>query len=66
MTNFNLGDKIRPKGRHFAAIVYVVTDKEYNDWTHETLYTIEQIGFGKHVIDGISEDALNKDYIKIK
>lgn len=66
MAGFNLGDKIRPKGRHFAAIVYVVTGKWYNDWYQETIYTIEQIGFGKQVIDGITEDALNKDYIKIK
>lgn len=66
MVGFNLGDKIRPKGRHFAAIVYTITDKVYNDWYQETIYTIEQIGFGKQVIDGITEDVLNKDYIKIK
>lgn len=66
MAAFNLGDKIRPKARRFAAIVYVVTDKVYNDWYQETIYTIEQIGFGKQVIDGITEDVLNKDYIKIK
>lgn len=66
MIEFNLGDIVRPKGRHFAAIIYVVTDKEFNEWTQETLYTIEQIGFGKSVIYGISEDTLNKDYIKIK
>jgi hypothetical protein len=38
----------------------------YNDWYQETIYTIEQIGFGKHIIDGITEDTLNKDYVKIK
>ena len=58
--------KYIPKGRHFAAIVYTITDKVYNDWYQETIYTIEQIGFGKHIIDGISEDTLNKDYVKIK
>ena len=66
MGGFNLGDKVRPKGRRFAAIVYIVTDKVYNDWYQETIYTIEQIGFGKHIIDGIAEDVLNKDYVKIK
>ena len=66
MAGLNLGDKVRPKGRHFAAIVYIITDKVYNDWYQETIYTIEQIGFGKHIIDGITEDALNKDYVKIK
>ena len=63
---YKIGDKFRPIGRHFASSVYVITDKEFNEWTQETLYTIEHIGFGKSVIYGISEDALNKDYIKIK
>lgn len=63
---YKIGDKLRRKGRRLVTIIYVVIAKEFNDWTQETLYTIERTGFGKPIIDVISEDALNKDYVKIK
>jgi hypothetical protein len=63
---YKIGDKLRPKARYIAAIVYIVIDKVYNDWCQKTIYTIEQIGFGKHIIKEITEDTLNKDYVKIK
>lgn len=62
---YKIGDRFRPIGRHFASSIYVVTDKEFNEWTQETLYTIEHIGFGKSVIYGISEDVLIEKFTKI-
>lgn len=63
---YKIGDKLRRRGRHLVSIIYIVIAKEFNDWTQETLYTIERTGFGKQIIDVISEDTLNKDYVKIK
>ena len=63
---YKIGDKLRRRGRHLVSIIYVVIGKEFNDWTKEILYTIERTGFGKQIIDVISEDSLSKDYVKIK
>ena len=41
MTEFKLGDLVRPKGRHFATIVYTICNKSVNDFTGETLYSLE-------------------------
>ena len=64
MTDFNLGDKVRPKGRHFAAIVYIICNKSVNDFSGETLYTLESNTIGHSVIN-ISEDSLIEKFIKI-
>lgn len=62
---YEIGDKLRPIGKHFGTVVYVVINKIANKYTGETLYTIEQIGLGKSILENISEDSLNKDFIKI-
>ena len=64
MSNFNLGDKIRPKGRHFATIVYTICNKSVNDFTGETLYSLEPSTIGQGVMN-ISEDALIEKFTKI-
>jgi hypothetical protein len=61
---YDIGDKFRPVGgRHFGTIVYTIINKITT--TSETLYTIEQIGYGKHIIENISEDTLNINFKKI-
>lgn len=64
MSNFNLGDKIRPKGRHFATIVYTICNKSVNDFSGETLYSLEPNTIGQPVIN-ISEDSLIEKFTKI-
>lgn len=64
MDKFNSGDMVRPKGRHFAAIVYTICNKSVNDFSGETLYTLEPNTIGQSVIN-ISEDALIEKFTKI-
>ena len=62
---YNIGDKFRPLGgRHFGTIVYSIINKIFNN-TGEIFYTIEQVGYGKHIIENISEDTLNETFKKI-
>lgn len=63
---YKVGDKLRRRGRHLVTIIYVIIAKTYTDWTQETIYTIERTNFGNRITDEISEDTLNKDYVKIK
>jgi hypothetical protein len=64
MTEFKLGDLVRPKGRHFATIVYTICNKIVNDFTGETLYSLEPSTIGQGVMN-ISEDALIEKFTKI-
>ena len=64
MTEFKLGDLVRPKGRHFATIVYTICNKSVNDFTGETLYSLEPNTIGQCVMN-ISEDALIEKFTKI-
>lgn len=64
MTEFNLGDIVRPKGRHFAAIVYTICNKSVNDFSGEIFYDLETNTIGQSVIN-ISEDALIEKFTKI-
>ena len=54
----------RPKGRHFATIVYTICNKSVNDFTGETLYSLEPSTIGQGVMN-ISEDALIEKFTKI-
>lgn len=64
MADFNLGDKVRPKGRHFAPIIYVIYNKFVNDFSGEIFYDLDPITIGQSVIF-ISEDSLMKKFTKI-
>ena len=64
MTEFKLGDLVRPKGRHFATIVYTICNKSVNDFTGETLYSLVPSTIGQDVMN-ISEDALIEKFTKI-
>ena len=64
MNEFNLGDKVRPKGRHFASIIYVICNKSVNDFSGEIFYDLEPIRAGQSVIN-ISEDSLIEKFTKI-
>ena len=62
---YNIGDKFKQVGRIFGPQVFVVIDTTYNKFTMETLYVLQHTVFKNAVVDEISEDTLNKDYIKI-
>ena len=63
---YNIGDKFRPNGRTFSAIIYEITNKEYNLYNSEILYCLKQIvPQTNHIIYDISENALNENYKKI-
>ena len=64
MTEFKLGDLVRTKGRHFTTIVYTICNKSVNDFTGETLYSLEPSTIGQGVMN-ISEDALIEKFTKI-
>lgn len=64
MTEFKLGDLVRPKGRHFATIIYTICNKSVNDFTGEILYSLEPNTIGQGVMN-ISEDALIEKFTKI-
>ena len=59
---YSIGDKFRPSaGRYFGTVVYAVINKITNH-IGEKFYTLEQVGYGKHIIENISEDTLNETF----
>ena len=65
MDEFNLGDKLRPKGRHFATIIYTICNKSVNDFSGETFYDLKPITLIGQPIINISEDSLKEKFTKI-
>ena len=61
---YKIGDRFRPIGRHFATIVYTICNKSVNDFSGETLYSLEPNTIGQPVIN-ISEDSLIEKFTKI-
>lgn len=63
---YKIGDKFKPKGRIFNTVIYEITKVEYNDFKNETLYCLELIvPQTQFVIEQLSEESLNENYINI-
>ena len=63
---YKIGDKFKPKGRTFNTVIYEITKVEYNDFKNETLYCLELIVTQtQFVIEQLSEESLNENYINI-
>ena len=65
MTEYNLGDKLRPKERHFGTIIYVICNKSVNDFSGETFYDLEPVTKIGQLIINISKDTLIEKFTKI-
>lgn len=67
LMEYNIDDRLRPKGRYFSTIIYKIIGKTTQYSKNEILYQIEQIFPNTHnIITDLTNDILNQNYIKIK